>query len=178
MHKAISTITTLAACASFFASYAADAPPSNRSTHLAERFHFYCLESAPDFQKIGTRSTAMGLKVIDDRAVAMPDGSQLHQKNWLVPDTGGEFVLMSLTEGGGPKMMTRCGIAATDANGAVSDCPIKGRKPWHAGKDCGRRLAKCNECLVGRKVGPAIRARHAFLSDSRRTWGGGKRDLS
>lgn len=48
----------------------------------------------------------------------MPDGSQLHQKNWLVPDAGGEFVSMSLTESGGPKAVTRCGIAATDANGA------------------------------------------------------------
>jgi hypothetical protein len=118
MNIRISIITALATCAPLLSSYSAETLPSSRSIRLAERFHFYCLESAPDFHRIETRSTAMGLKVIDDQVMAMPDGSQVHKKNWVVTDAGGEFELMSLDSSGDAEPVTECGVAATDVNGS------------------------------------------------------------
>jgi hypothetical protein len=89
---------------------------SARSAKLAERFHFYCLQAPPDFLAIGNRSSSMGLQVIEDRAIPLPNGEKFYQKNWLVQDATGEFALLS-EDAKGPKHVIGCGIAAHDADG-------------------------------------------------------------
>jgi hypothetical protein len=89
---------------------------SARSTKLAERFNFFCLQSVPDFLSIAGRSSDLKLKVIEDRTIPAPDGEKFYQKNWLVQDPTGEFVLLS-EDVKGPKHVIGCGIAAHDADG-------------------------------------------------------------
>jgi hypothetical protein len=89
---------------------------SARSAKLAERFHFFCLQAPPNFLIIGNRSSSMGLQVIEDRAMPMPNGEKFYQKNWLVQDATGEFALLS-EDVKGPKHVIGCGIAAHDADG-------------------------------------------------------------
>jgi hypothetical protein len=89
---------------------------SPRSEKLAERFHFFCLQATPDFVAIGNRSSGMGLELIEDRAMPMPNGEKFYQKNWLVRDATGEFALLS-EDVKGPKHVIGCGIAAHNAEG-------------------------------------------------------------
>lgn len=111
------SFATLATCIAFVSSHAAEVSSSDRSKELADRFHYFCLGSAPDFQRIGNRSTAMGLRVINDRAIPMSDSSTFYQKNWVVSDPAGEFELLSEDVSGGPNPVLSCGIGAVDANG-------------------------------------------------------------
>src|SRR5580692_942035 len=89
---------------------------SARSARLAERFNFFCLQSVPDFLEMSARSSKMGLQVIEDRAMPMPNGEKFYQKNWLVEDASGQFALLS-EDVKGPEHAIGCGIAAHDADG-------------------------------------------------------------
>jgi len=89
---------------------------SERSAKLAERFHFFCLQGPPSFSAIGTQSSSMGLQVIEDREIPMPNGEKFYQKNWLVQDPTGEFALLS-EDVKGLKHVIGCGVAAHDVDG-------------------------------------------------------------
>ncbi len=90
--------------------------PSARSKRLAERFHSLCMQSVPDFQKLGQQANALHLQLFEERQLPTTDGSDVKQRNWLVPDASGEFVLTS-QEARKPRRVIGCGIAATDAGG-------------------------------------------------------------
>jgi hypothetical protein len=90
---------------------------SASSARLAERFNFFYLQSVPDFLEMGARSSKMGLQVIEDRAMPMPNGEKFYQKNWLVDDASGQFALLS-EDVKGPEHVIGCGIATQDADGA------------------------------------------------------------
>lgn len=95
---------------------AAGAAPSARSKHLAERFHFFCLKTVPDFQRINSQATALGLQLFEDRKLPVEAGQSIHQRNWLVPDPSGDFLLTS-EDARKPQHVIGCGIAASDADG-------------------------------------------------------------
>jgi hypothetical protein len=100
-----------------FASCADEASASARAARLAERFHFFCLESKPDFERLGNQASAMGLQLFEDKAMPMPDGHKFYQRNWMVADPSGQFELTSEDVQGPKKHVIGCGIYAPDADG-------------------------------------------------------------
>jgi hypothetical protein len=74
------------------------------------------MKSVPDFQKLGQQAKALHLQLFEERQLPTTAGSDVKQRNWLVPDPSGDFVWTS-EEAHKPKRVIGCGIAATDASG-------------------------------------------------------------
>lgn len=95
----------------------ADGP--DRSTQIVEIFNSFCLSTPPNFSNIDRRATEAHYQVVVDRAIPMPNGCIMRQKNWLVPSSDGASTQLTIIDGiNGELHVIVCGIYTPDISGA------------------------------------------------------------
>ena len=86
--------------------------PAGGAAAIAAAFSSWCLGGQPDFAAEDRRATAAGYQVFMDRTFGTSAENSLRQKNWLVPDPTGTFMLTSEQGSHEGTHIVGCGITA------------------------------------------------------------------
>ncbi len=92
-------------------------PTPERATAFAAAFASWCLGSQPNFAAEDHKATAAGYGILEDRTIPLGGAEAMKQKNWLVPDPTGDFMLTSAEGSHNGVHIVGCGITANDAGG-------------------------------------------------------------